>query len=78
MAATPEAILATVAREAGLDPDKVKIGSTLEQLDIGSLDLMSIVFALEEELNVEIIPEDIDRTWTVAQFADHVMRLPTK
>jgi acyl carrier protein len=78
MPVIPEAILATVARESGLDPDKVKMDSTLDGLDIGSLDLMSIVFALEEELNVEIIPDDIDRTWTIAQLADHIARLPTK
>lgn len=78
MAVAPEAILATVAREAGLDPETVNLESTLEQLDIGSLDLMSIAFALEEELNVEIIPDDIDRAWTIAQFADHVAHLEKK
>ncbi|MEI9852905.1 MAG: phosphopantetheine-binding protein [Sphingomonas sp.] len=65
MTVTPEAILATVAREAGLDPDKVGLDSTLEGLDIGSLDLMSILFALEDEFDLELIPENIDRSWTV-------------
>lgn len=75
---TPGAILATVALEAGLDPDKVSLDSTLEGLDIGSLDLVSILFALEEEFDLELVPETIDRSWTVAQFADHVASLPPR
>ncbi len=78
MTVTPEAILATVAREAGLDPDKVGLDSTLEGLDIGSLDLMSILFALEEDFDIELIPENIDRSWTVAEFADYVASLPPR
>ncbi len=77
-ALTPLAILATVAREAGLDPDKVGLDATLEGLDIGSLDLISILFAIEEQFEIEIVPEDIDLSWTVAEFAAYVASLPTK
>ncbi len=77
-ALTPATILATVASEAGLDPDKVGLDATLEGLDIGSLDLISILFALEEQFAIEIVPEDIDLSWTVAEFAAYVASLPTK
>lgn len=78
MPVTPDAILATVSRESGLDPDKVTPDSTLQGLDLSSLDLMSVVFALEEEFGIEIVPEDIVRSWTLAQFTDHVASLPAK
>lgn len=78
MLLTPEAVLATVAREAGLDPDKVKPESVIADLDITSLDLMSILFALEEEFGIEIAPEDVARSWTVGEFYDYVAGLPTR
>ena len=78
MTVTPEAIMATVAREASLDPDKVRLESTLDGLDIASLDLISILFALEDEFGVEIMPEDVVRSWTIAEFADYVASLPSK
>lgn len=78
MSVTPEAIMATVAREANLDPGKVRLDSTLESLDIASLDLISILFALEDEFGVEIAPEEVERSWTIAQFAEHVASLPSK
>lgn len=78
MTVTPEAIMATVTREANLDPGKVRLDSTLESLDIASLDLISILFALEDEFGVEIAPEEVERSWTIAQFAEHVASLPSK
>ena len=62
----------------GLDPDKVSLDSTLAALDISSLDLISVLFALEEQFNIAIVPEDIVMTWTVAEFADYVAGLPNR
>ena len=78
MPVTPDAILATVSRESGLAPDKVTLTSTFQGLDMSSLDLMSVVFALEEEFGIEIAQEDLVRSWTLAQFTDYVASLPTK
>lgn len=78
MPVTADAILATVSRESGLDPDKVTPDATLQGLDLSSLDLMSVVFALEDEFGIEIVPEDIVRSWTLAQLTDHIARLPAK
>ncbi len=78
MLVTPEAVLATVAQEAGLDPGKVKPETVIASLDITSLDLVSILFSLEEQFGIEIQPEDVLQSWTVAEFYQYVAALPAQ
>ncbi|MCB2078140.1 MAG: acyl carrier protein [Novosphingobium sp.] len=78
MTVTAQAILSTIAAEAGLDEEALKPDATLEELDISSLDLASAVFALEDNFGIEVEPSDIDRSFTVSRLIDHVMSLADK
>jgi acyl carrier protein len=78
MLVTPDSVLLTVAREASLDPEKVSPQSTIAELDITSLDLVSILFSLEEQFGIEIAPEDVSQSWTVTEFYNYVAALAAK
>ena len=48
-----------VAREAEIDPDSVRPESTMEDLGITSVDLVQIIFALEEEFDIYLQDDDL-------------------
>lgn len=73
MAVSPESIRSIIAVEASLDEAKLKPDATLQELDIGSIDVVSVLFALEDQYGIEIEPEAIDPNATISQFVDHVM-----
>ncbi|NBC33396.1 MAG: acyl carrier protein [Alphaproteobacteria bacterium] len=52
-------IFAIVANERKLDPAKLTLDSRLEDLDIESVDLVEIIFAIEDEFDIDI-PQDKD------------------
>lgn len=78
MTITAEEILSVIASEAGVDAAVLKPEATLVDLDISSLDVVSVVFELEDRFGFAIEPEDIAPTSTIAEFIDHVMSLSTK
>ncbi len=49
----------------GVDPEDVGEETTFEELDADSLDIFEIVTELEEEMGVEISPDDADGIKTV-------------
>ena len=63
-------ILAIIAAEAGIDPAKLQPTATLASLNIASLDVMSVLFAVEDKYGVEIAPEDVTSSETLGQFVD--------
>jgi acyl carrier protein len=73
MDVSAQAILSVIAAEARLDASRLRPDATLVDLDIGSIDLVSIVFELEDRFGVEIQPEDISPTATIAELIDHVL-----
>ena len=75
MAITADAVLAIVAAEAGIDPERLRIDATLAQLDISSLDVVSAVFEVEDQLGIVVEPEGITPDWTVGQLIDHIVSL---
>lgn len=70
-----EAILAVVAEESGLDAAALRLDATFEQLDIGSLDVASTLFAIEDKFGVEIDPERLNPASTISDFVDLVRQL---
>lgn len=75
MAMTADEVLAIVATEAGVEASALRPDATLVDLDISSLDVVSVLFELEDRFGVEIEPENIPPTSTIAQFVDHVMSI---
>ncbi|MDE8650457.1 acyl carrier protein [Novosphingobium album (ex Liu et al. 2023)] len=75
MTITREAVLAIIAEESRIPLEKLAPEATLIDLDIGSIDIASAVFEIEERFGVTIEPDAISRDFTLGQFVDHVMSL---
>jgi len=73
MPPTREAITAIISEEARIDVEKLKPEETLVSLGIESLDVVSVLFAIEEKFGVEIPQEEIASTETLEQFVDVIL-----
>jgi acyl carrier protein len=67
-----DAILSVIAAESGIPQDKLDPASTLQALDIGSLDIASAIFELEDRFGIEVDPDKISPEFTLTQFIAHV------
>jgi acyl carrier protein len=70
-----EAIMSVVASEAGIDPARLDSTATLLELDIGSLDVASAVFELEDRFGIEVDPARIAPDWTLGEFVAHIQAI---
>jgi acyl carrier protein len=68
-------VMRTLAETQKLPADKVTADSTFEQLGIDSLDGINILFALENEFNINIPDESARLVRDVRQLAEGVQRL---
>ena len=75
MAVSRDEVVAVLAEESGLDPAKIRPEATFEELDIGSIDVASTLFAIEDKFGVVVEPDQLDPASTVTQFVDLVLRL---
>lgn len=78
MAVTVDEVLDIIANETKLDRAALKPEATLADLEISSLDVVSVVFELEDRFGMEIEPESIEPTFTIGQFVDHVVNLSAR
>lgn len=69
---THEDIVALISKETGLPPEKLEPGATLAALDISSLDLVSVLFELEDRFGVELQPEDLPRDITLGELIQQI------
>ncbi|MCD8300260.1 MAG: acyl carrier protein [Clostridiales bacterium] len=70
-----EKIRNIIAESLGVDPEDITEETTFEELDADSLDLFEIITELEEELGVEIPPEEADKIRTVGDAVEQVQKL---
>lgn len=75
MPISSEDILAIVVTEAGIEPEKLRGEATLAELDIASLDLVSIAFEIEDKFGIEIATEDLKADMTLAALVEHIRSL---
>lgn len=78
MTISPEAIVSIIADEAGLDASRLPPEATLEELNIGSLDVASALFALEDRFGIEIDPGSIAPSSTIGDLIRRVTELAAK
>jgi acyl carrier protein len=57
-----------IAKEALTDVEKLKKDSTLEEIGLDSVDLVSVVFAIEDKYGVSIGENDLEKSATLAQM----------
>ena len=70
-----EKVVEIIAREQHLDPAKVTMNSTFEELGIDSLDGVNILFALEEEFKIDIPDTVAQNMKSVSQVVDSLTRV---
>ena len=76
MADIAERIVEIIAKEAKLDASKLALDTRLEELKIESLDLVQILFAIEDEFDVYVpYNDEAYKLETLGDVVDGVNRL---
>lgn len=78
MTISPEAIVSIIADEVGLDASSLPPEATLEELNIGSLDMASALFTLEDRFGIEIDPGSIAPSSTIGDLIRRVTERAAK
>jgi acyl carrier protein len=68
-------ILAIIAEVQRRNPAEVTLDSTFEQLGIDSMDGVNIVFALENEFDINVPDDDVKKLGSVREVVEGVTRL---
>jgi len=72
---TAQKVVDIITSTQKLEPGKVTIDSTFEELQIDSLDGLNIVFALENEFDLDIPDDQAKELTTVRQVAERINAL---
>lgn len=68
----PERIKEIIAEQIGVKPSEIEMDSTFEDLGVDSLDAIEITMSIEEQFEVEIPDEVIEKIVSVRELADYV------
>lgn len=77
MAVTAEEVLnkiKEVVPKFGVNPDDVNDGSTLEDLDMDSLDVVEIMQAIEDDMGIRVPDEDLEDLTTIGDAVAAVVK----
>lgn len=65
-------ILALIAQESGLPRDRLDMNARLGTLDISSIDMVSLLFEVEDRYGVEIEPEQVAPEMTLGELVRRI------
>ena len=65
-------IVALIAQETGLPQDRLDMDAQLKTLDISSIDMVSLLFEVEDRYGVEIEPEQVSPDMTLGQLIQRI------
>lgn len=68
-------VIRVIAQTQRIPPETISLDSTFEELKIDSLDGINIVFALENEFNINIPDEGVQDMRSVRETVEGVRRL---
>lgn len=77
MAVTNEEVLGKIKEvvpKFGVNPDDVTDSSTLEDLDMDSLDVVEIMQAIEDDLGIRVPDEDLEDLTTIGDAVAAVVK----
>ena len=77
MAVTNEEVLNKIKEivpKFGVDPNEVTNQSTLEDLDMDSLDVVEIMQAIEDDLGIRVPDEDLEDLSTIGDAVNAVVK----
>jgi len=69
---TFEKIRALIAEQLDIDEDKISLDTTFEDIDADSLDVVELVMALEEEFDLEIADEEVEKIQVVGDIVNYI------
>ena len=68
-----EKIRATIASQLSIDEEEIKMESSfMNDLGADSLDIVELIMALEEEYEIEIPDEDVEKIATVSDVVEYI------
>ena len=73
MTITADEVLDIISTEVPIERSKLDPSATLESIDIASLDMISVMFALEDQHGILIEQEDLTGAKTLQDFIDVVI-----
>ena len=68
-------IRALIAEQLNINPDRIKLDSTLESLGADSLDQVEIIIKLQEQFGVEIDDNAAEKIQTFGDAIDYIVSL---
>jgi acyl carrier protein len=74
MAITADEVLTIISDEVPIDRALLDPKATLESLNIASLDMISVMFALEDKFGLIIEQDDVKDAKTLQDFLDVVIK----
>ena len=71
-----QSVIDIIAKETSLPPEKISLDSTLQEMDVHSLDGIQIIFEIEDRFDINIPESEAQHaTGTVRQLIEGVARL---
>ncbi len=77
MAISADDVLNLISTEVPIERSHLDPSATLESLDIASLDMISVMFALEDQYGLVVEQEDMKDAKTLQDFVDIVLAKAT-
>ncbi len=70
-----EKVKAIIMEQLGIsDEDMITMDTTLEELGADSLDLVEVIMAIEDEFDVQIKDEDLEKLKSVSDLIDYISK----
>lgn len=67
-----EKVQGMIVEQLGVEAANVKLETSFEDLDADSLDIVELVMALEEEFELEISDEEVEKIKTVGDVVKYI------
>ncbi|HHX77406.1 MAG TPA: acyl carrier protein [Firmicutes bacterium] len=61
-----------VSEQLGVDESEITLDTSFDSLDADSLDIVELVMALEEEFDLEISDEEVEKIKTVGDVVNYI------
>lgn len=65
-------IKSMIVEQLGVEEGEVTLETTFEDLDADSLDIVELIMALEEEFELEISDEEVEKIKTVGDVVSYI------
>ena len=70
-----EKLCEIIAEITGIDTDEIGLDATLDDLDLDSLDVVEIMMASEDEFDITIEDETVEKAKTIGDIVDIITDL---